>query len=136
MSENNQFFVRFFFLQKTGKRTYLKSSCSTSYYYMAPEISWGQGYGRKADIWSLGCTVVEMLTGKPPLGHLESAAAMFRIGSKPIEPTLPENVSLDAKEFVKAALTWKPDERPWSDELQRYNFVSKGTATEIDRTVF
>jgi len=47
-----------------------------------------------------------MLTGKPPLGHLESAAAMFRIGSKPIEPTLPENVSLDANEFVKAALTW------------------------------
>ena len=55
---------------------------------------------------SLGCTVVEMLTGKPPLGHLEPAAAIFRIGSKPIEPALPKNVSLDAKEFVKAALTW------------------------------
>ncbi|XP_020606595.1 mitogen-activated protein kinase kinase kinase 9-like [Orbicella faveolata] len=72
-----------------------------------------------------------MLTGKPPLGHLESAAAMFRIGSKPIEPTLPENVSLDANEFVKAALTWKPDERPWSDELQRYEFVSKALPTSF-----
>ena len=49
---------------------------------------------------------MEMLTGKPPLSDLEPAAAMFRIGSRPIEPTLPENVSLDAKEFVKAALTW------------------------------
>ncbi|XP_020606588.1 mitogen-activated protein kinase kinase kinase 2-like isoform X3 [Orbicella faveolata] len=122
-------------IQKVGSKTNLVSYCGTPY-WMAPEIFWGKGYGRKVDIWSLGCTVVEMLTGKPPLGHLESAAAMFRIGSKPIEPTLPENVSLDAKEFVKAALTWKPDERPWSDELQRYNFVSKGTATEIDRTVF
>jgi len=55
---------------------------------------------------SLGCTVVEMLTGKPPLGHLEPAAAIFRIGSRPIKPALPENVSLSAKEFVKAALTW------------------------------
>ena len=49
---------------------------------------------------------MEMLTGKPPLGHLESAAAIFRIGSRPIEPTLPENVSLNAQKFVKAALTW------------------------------
>ena len=47
-----------------------------------------------------------MLTGKPPLGHLESAAAIFRIGSTPIEPSLLENISLDAKEFVKASLTW------------------------------
>ena len=47
-----------------------------------------------------------MLTGKPPLGHLEPAAAMFRIGTKPIEPTLPETASQDAVEFIKAALTW------------------------------
>ena len=47
-----------------------------------------------------------MLTGKPPLGHLEPAAAMFRIGTKPTEPSLPETTSQDAKEFIKAALTW------------------------------
>jgi len=40
------------------------------------------------------------------VGDLEPAAAIFRIGSGPIKPTLPENVSFDAKEFVKAALTW------------------------------
>ena len=47
-----------------------------------------------------------MLAGKPPLGDLEPAATMFRIGSRPIEPRLPGNVSCDTKEFVKAALTW------------------------------
>ena len=47
-----------------------------------------------------------MLTGKPPLRHLEPAAAMFRIGSKPLDLTLPEDMSNEAKRFIKAALTW------------------------------
>jgi len=47
-----------------------------------------------------------MLTGKPPLGHLEPAAAIFSIGSTPTEPELPRNVTLDAHKFVLAALTW------------------------------
>lgn len=55
---------------------------------------------------SVGCTVVEMLTGKPPLGDLEPAAAMFRIGSKPTKPTLPNGVSEAAKDFIQASLTW------------------------------
>ena len=53
-----------------------------------------------------GCTTVEMLTGKPPLGHLKAAVAIFTIGSRPTLPSLPESVSQDAKEFIQAALTW------------------------------
>lgn len=47
-----------------------------------------------------------MLTGNPPLGDLEPAAAIFRIGSKPTVPNLPENVSQAARDFIQAALTW------------------------------
>ncbi|KAJ7384472.1 Mitogen-activated protein kinase kinase kinase 2 [Desmophyllum pertusum] len=113
-------------MQKIGSKTNLVSHCGTPY-WMAPEIFRGEGYGRKADIWSVGCTVVEMLTGSSPLGHLEPAAAIFQIGSKPTEPKLPESVSQDAKEFIQAALAWKPDDRPWSDKLQKYNFVLNTT---------
>ena len=54
----------------------------------------------------MGCTVVEMLTGKPPLGDLEPTAATFRIGTKPTEPNLPEDISKATKDLITAALTW------------------------------
>lgn len=46
-----------------------------------------------------------MLTGDPPLRNLEPQAAMFCIGSKPLEVKLPESTE-KARDFVRAALTW------------------------------
>jgi hypothetical protein len=34
-------------------------------YFMAPEVLASNRYGRKGDIWALGCTMIQMFTGKP-----------------------------------------------------------------------
>ena len=68
--------------------------------------SWSQRVGFFLSLRSVGCTVVEMLTGSPPLGDLEPLAAIFRIGSEPTVPKLPKETSKATKELIKAALTW------------------------------
>lgn len=57
--------------------------------WMAPEVIKNQlhpGGWLQADVWSVGCTVVEMLTGKMPWPNMPSPlCAMFKIvsGGKP-----------------------------------------------------
>jgi serine/threonine protein kinase len=38
--------------------------------WMAPEIIELKGASAKSDIWSLGCTVIELLTGRPPYADI------------------------------------------------------------------
>ncbi|KAL2497248.1 Mitogen-activated protein kinase kinase kinase 1 [Abeliophyllum distichum] len=55
-------------------------SCNRTVFWMAPEVVKSRGYGNAADIWSLGCTVLEMLTRQFPYFNLECMLALFKIG--------------------------------------------------------
>ncbi|KAM4731297.1 uncharacterized protein map3k19 [Anableps anableps] len=104
----------------------LKSIHGTPY-WMAPEVINESGYGRKSDIWSVGCTVFEMATGKPPLAHMDKMAALFYIGAKRgVMPMLPDGFSENAKDFVKICLTSDQNLRPSADQLLRHSFIPQG----------
>ncbi|XP_075870986.1 mitogen-activated protein kinase kinase kinase 2 isoform X1 [Nelusetta ayraudi] len=91
-------------------------------YWMSPEVISGEGYGRKADIWSVGCTVVEMLTQRPPWAEFEAMAAIFKIATQPTNPVLPAHVSDHCREFLRRIFV-ETKQRPSADELLRHIFV-------------
>ena len=59
---------------------------------MAPEVIKLQGATTASDIWSLGCTIIELLTGNPPFGDLAPMAALFAM-VKEVHPPFPPNSS-------------------------------------------
>ncbi|NWS08155.1 M3K19 kinase, partial [Motacilla alba] len=111
----------------SGTRGELLRSVHGTPYWMAPEVINDSGYGRKSDIWSVGCTVFEMATGKPPLASMDRVAAMFYIGAhRGLMPALPDRFSSAAVEFVHACLTRDQHERPSALQLLDHPFVKGG----------
>ncbi|GFP82238.1 mitogen-activated protein kinase kinase kinase yoda [Phtheirospermum japonicum] len=103
-------------------------SCPLSFkgspYWMAPEvIRNSNGSSLPVDIWSLGCTVLEMATAKPPWSQYEGIAAMFKIGNSKELPAIPDYLSDEGKEFVMLCLQRNPQNRPTAAQLLEHSFV-------------
>ncbi|MCO5604313.1 hypothetical protein L7F22_058478 [Adiantum nelumboides] len=98
-------------------------SCKGSAYWMAPEvIDPRKTYSLPADIWSLGCTVLEMATRRPPFGDMEWSRALWKVGHGEAPP-IPETLSEEAKDFIKQCLEVNPLRRPLASRLLEHPFV-------------
>lgn len=93
--------------------------------YMAPEVftrTNTEGHGRAADIWSVGCVVVEMCSGRRPWHQFDSNfQIMFKVGMGE-SPEIPENLSEEGKDFVGICLQHDPKDRQKADELLQHIF--------------
>jgi len=91
--------------------------------YMAPEIICEQTYSFKSDIWSLGCVLLEMLTGKMPYADLTNAlAVMYKLSSE--SPQIPTDLAPEVQEFLQACMQRDPRLRPTAAELLGFRFLA------------
>ncbi|KAF6159695.1 hypothetical protein GIB67_029953 [Kingdonia uniflora] len=94
--------------------------------WMAPEVLREEKLDIALDIWSLGCTIIEMATGRPPWGDevTNPMAAVFKIACGDDTPQFPTHFSADGFDFLSKCLQRDPNMRWSSGELLEHPFVS------------
>jgi serine/threonine protein kinase len=99
-------------------------------YWMAPEVIEGRKPTFACDIWSLGCTVYEMLTGSPPYADMPPMSALFKIVHDG-PPPFPEDVSSLLEDFLLRCYRMDPSLRPSADQLISHPFFTGGSLEEV-----
>lgn len=96
---------------------------------MAPEVIEQKEHDPLlADIWSLGCTIVEMAMGTPwpqlaqELVDQSNQAAMFHIANQPIVPEIPLHFSDTGKDLLSHCLHRSPSMRSTSSDLLQHDW--------------
>ena len=119
----------------SGKSAGLEGAIGTTI-YMAPEVMGGadaadnggasavtsKGYGRKADVWSLALSIIEMATAEPPFRS--AASAIYRVCVTKDYPPVPPHLSAEAEAFIARCLVEDPSLRADAEELITLPFVS------------
>ncbi|RKP36321.1 kinase-like domain-containing protein [Dimargaris cristalligena] len=107
-------------ISSTSMRRY---SFAGTPYWMAPEvIDQKSNYDFKVDIWSLGITVYEMLTGNPPNTNVDLKRILFH-HAKSTPPPLPGDHAPPTRDFVGLCLRVNPADRPTASELLKTRFI-------------
>lgn len=92
--------------------------------FMAPEVARGEEQRFAADVWALGCTVVEMMTGSSPWPELNDVvAAMYKIGFSGESPEIPVWITEKAKDFLMNCFKKDPKQRWTVQELLKHPFL-------------
>ncbi|KAJ6844918.1 mitogen-activated protein kinase kinase kinase 5-like isoform X1 [Iris pallida] len=107
-------------------------------YWMAPEVVQATmnkdvGYDYAVDIWSLGCTIIEMFTGKHPWNGLEGAAAMFKVLHK--DPPIPDTLSSEGKDFLQCCFRRNPVDRSTAIMLLEHPFIRNSHHQKVHGSV-
>lgn len=114
-------------------------SLKGSPYWMAPELM--QAVMQKdtspdlalaVDIWSLGCTIIEMFTGKPPWSDFEGAAAMFKVLKD--SPPIPETLSPEGKDFLRCCFRRNPADRASASVLLEHRWLKSSQQLDVPST--
>jgi serine/threonine protein kinase len=107
--------------------------------WMSPEVIKGECKSvkqwQKADVWSLGCTVLEMANGKPPWSEFSNPlTAMYHIAMVGSTPTFPKSMSQEGLYFLSQCFERDVTQRPLITKLLQDKFVCNLPSTPTTPT--
>jgi serine/threonine protein kinase len=91
-------------------------------HYLSPEMCENKPYGKKSDVWALGCILAEMCLLAKPFNASSISTIILRI-LRGQYPQLPDCYSADLKALVARLLSPHPDQRPYVTELLQMPYV-------------
>ena len=112
-----------------------KSGLRGTVLYLSPEAIRDHKYSTKSDVWAIGCTMIECLTGSPPWKEakfqLETVyQALITIAYTQKGPDIPKSVPESARQYLKSCLSIQPDDRPSATGLLTFKFLEENFACE------
>ncbi|KAI9207419.1 kinase-like domain-containing protein [Polychytrium aggregatum] len=90
--------------------------------YISPEIVSCEPHGLPSDVWSLGCLMATILTGKPPFESKAVRDTLDRVTRA--EYSLPDTLSSDAADLIHRMLQKEPYKRISLSEAMRHSFFA------------
>ncbi|PON57560.1 GPCR kinase [Parasponia andersonii] len=98
--------------------------------WMAPEVVRRESQGPESDVWSLGCTLIEMVTGKPAWKD-RGADTLSRIGFSGELPEFPAGLSQASRDFLEKCLVRDPTRRWSCDRLLEHPFLASAAPDSV-----
>lgn len=95
--------------------------------YMSPEVIRGDNPGKagSVDIWSLGCVILEMATGRRPWASLDNEWAIMYNIAQGNPPQLPSSDQLSPQgvDFLEKCFVRDPKQRATAAELLQHEWI-------------
>ena len=110
-----------------------ESSVVGTPYWMAPEVIELSGATTASDIWSLGCTVIELLDGRPPYYNLQPMPALFRVVNDD-HPPLPQGASPVVLDFLMQCFQKDPNLRVSARKLLKHPWIVNARRSDSEVT--
>eukprot|EP01029_Cantina_marsupialis_P022183 TRINITY_DN5403_c0_g1_i1.p1 TRINITY_DN5403_c0_g1~~TRINITY_DN5403_c0_g1_i1.p1 ORF type:complete len:964 (+),score=256.22 TRINITY_DN5403_c0_g1_i1:214-3105(+) len=110
-----------------GRINAMTESLKGTPYFMAPEVIKCQGYSISADIWSLGCTVLQLISGMPAWKAMRFnnvSDLLNHIMTTDQSPPMPDDLPLDLASFLSRCFDRDPEKRSGCKQLLQHPFIT------------
>ncbi|KAB2004292.1 hypothetical protein ES319_D11G188100v1 [Gossypium barbadense] len=131
MDENQVVKVADFGVARVQSQSGVMTAETGTYRWMAPEVIEHKPYDHKADVFSFGISLWELLTGELPYGLLTPLQAAVAVVQKSLRPTIPKHTHPRLRELLERCWLQDPSQRPnFSEIIDILKQIAKEVADE------
>ncbi|KAJ3347185.1 hypothetical protein HDU83_002345, partial [Entophlyctis luteolus] len=100
-------------------------------FWMSPEIIELKGAFQCSDVWSVGCTIVELLDGQPPYYSLDPMSVLFNIVQDDHPPLPKATITKDLTDFLLNCWIRDSSKRPSAAQLLTHSWMRNSQHRKI-----